>query len=74
MSWRWAGPVVADALDFSDPIPGALTGGVFLKGVLLEGFFREAAQERNLKLEPIQKVEKPARGALVLALRCRQGF
>lgn len=59
--------VVADALALTGAIPCALTGGVFLKGALLEKYFRAAAQERGLDLQPIQRVEEPARGALVLA-------
>ena len=47
-NWRSA-RVVADALYFSAAIPCALTGGVFLKGVLLEKYFREAAVEAKLK-------------------------
>jgi hypothetical protein len=36
--------------------------------MLLEKLFREAAVEMGLNLSPIQRVEEPARGAVVLAL------
>lgn len=62
-----AAQVVADALEFVGAIPCALTGGVFLNGKLLEKFFREATVERGLQLEPVEKVDEPARGGLVLA-------
>lgn len=62
-----AARAVADALRFDNAIPCALTGGVLLHSQLLEKFFREAARELNVSLEPIQCVEEPVRGALVLA-------
>ncbi len=63
--------VVANALKFENEIPCAVTGGVFLESKLLEKFFRDEAKEMKLKLEPIQKVQEPVRGALVLAQQQR---
>lgn len=62
-----AARAVADALKLENEIPCALTGGVFLQSKLLENFFLDATREMNLKLAPLQKVDEPVRGALVLA-------
>ena len=59
--------VVANALKFENEIPCAVTGGVFLESKLLEEFFLDAANEMKLRLDPIQRVQEPVRGALVLA-------
>jgi len=64
---------VARQLGMEGSIPAALGGGVLVHGAgLAEGLVAQALEE-GVRLEPVQKVEEPVRGALRLARVLAQG-
>jgi hypothetical protein len=48
-------------------VPGALAGGVLVRGRAVRESMLGALSEAGLRLGPVQLVDEPARGAVVLA-------
>lgn len=58
---------VARRLGLENPIPCALTGGVITKSVIMADCTMRAASALGLELDPVQRVFRPADGAVRLA-------
>jgi N-acetylglucosamine kinase-like BadF-type ATPase len=60
---------VTHTLGLTSPVPAALAGGVLVKAQSVRRAFIESLAAVGIALEPLQLVEEPAQGAIVLARR-----
>ena len=62
-----AAEAVVRRLGLGAPVPGALAGGVLVRGRAVREAMLAALRKRGLALDPVQLVDEPAKGAVVIA-------